>query len=315
MDDQLQNFDRFCLKRILMNDTERKMIAVEGNFNGLQESAVVVLEKYAFNESSVLNVCSVQTKLEKKLENDVYKSYSCVPPYNENVPANKMDIIYPATDKHILKFTSQPLYLVQETEEIYKTVTLPYILENSLSLQWVYNCLEYKREKEMIKYDTACENDKNDENNGFLLLPDLKWSGKINELYLLAIVKKRNIKSLRDLTAEHLPLLKNILNKGSAAIYKLYGIHLSQLRIYVHYQPSFYHLHVHFTYLMHSPPGIHVEKAHLLTTIINNIEMQSNYYQKALLNYVVKQSDPLFNLFEEKGILCKAKVIDENNDL
>lgn len=47
--------------------------------------------------------------------------------------------------------------------------------------------------------------------------------------------------------------------------------------------------------------GIHVEKAHLLTTIINNIEMQSNYYQKASLNYVVKQSDPLFSLFEEKG--------------
>lgn len=30
---------------------------------------------------------------------------------------------------------------------------------------------------------------------------------------------------------------------------------LSQLRIYVHYQPSFYHFHVHFTYLMHTPPG------------------------------------------------------------
>lgn len=82
MEEKLQSLDRFCLKRILMNDTERKMIAVEGNFNGLQESAVVVMEKYAFDEASVLNVCNIQTKLEKKLENDVYKSYSCVPPYN-----------------------------------------------------------------------------------------------------------------------------------------------------------------------------------------------------------------------------------------
>lgn len=40
-----------------------------------------------------------------------------------------------------------------------------------------------------------------------------------------------------------------------AAIHKLYGVELSQLRIYVHYQPSFYHFHVHFTYLMHKPPG------------------------------------------------------------
>jgi len=47
--------------------------------------------------------------------------------------------------------------------------------------------------------------------------------------------------------------------------------------------------------------GINVGKAHLLTTIINNIEMQSNYYQKATLDYVIKESDPLFNCFEEKG--------------
>lgn len=47
--------------------------------------------------------------------------------------------------------------------------------------------------------------------------------------------------------------------------------------------------------------GINVEKAHLLTSIINNIEMQSNYYQKALLHFVIKQSDPLFDRYEEKG--------------
>jgi len=85
-------------------------------------------------------------------------------------------------------------------------------------IQWVYNCLEYKSEKEKIKYDTASENLRHDEDNGFLLLPDLKWSGKLNELYLLAIIKKRNIKSLRDLTTDHLPLLNNILNKGSVCI-------------------------------------------------------------------------------------------------
>lgn len=29
--------------------------------------------------------------------------------------------------------------------------------------------------------------------------------------------------------------------------------------------------------------------------------MQGNYYQKATLNYVIKESDPLFSRFEEKG--------------
>lgn len=53
----------------------------------------------------------------------------------ENIAFNKMDLIYPASEKHILKFSSQPMYLVQETDEIYQTITLPHILSNSLSLQ------------------------------------------------------------------------------------------------------------------------------------------------------------------------------------
>lgn len=81
MDQQL-DFDGFRFKRILMNDTQRKMIAVEGSFDGRQEPAVVVMEKYAFDEASVLNVCNARTKLEKNLDNDVYKSFTCVPPYD-----------------------------------------------------------------------------------------------------------------------------------------------------------------------------------------------------------------------------------------
>lgn len=77
-----QNLDEFRLKRILMNDTQSKMVAVEGNYNGHQEPVVIVMEKYAFDESSILNVCNARTKLNKNLENDVYKSFSCVPPYN-----------------------------------------------------------------------------------------------------------------------------------------------------------------------------------------------------------------------------------------
>lgn len=53
----------------------------------------------------------------------------------ENIASNKMDIIYPATEKHILKFSSQPMYLVHETDDIYQTLTLPHILDSSLSLQ------------------------------------------------------------------------------------------------------------------------------------------------------------------------------------
>lgn len=79
---ELNNLDQFCFKRVLMNDTERKMIAIEGNYNGKPEPVVLVMEKFAFDKTTALNVCSIETKLKENLDNDVYKSFSCVPPSN-----------------------------------------------------------------------------------------------------------------------------------------------------------------------------------------------------------------------------------------
>lgn len=96
---------------------------------------------------------------------------------------------------------------------------------------------------------------------GFILLPDFKWDGKNPEtIHVIAIVHHLNLKSLRSLTAEHLPLLRNIQSKGVAAIKEKYGLDETQLRIYLHYQPSFYHLHVHFTFLKYEAPGTHCER-------------------------------------------------------
>ena len=39
------------------------------------------------------------------------------------------------------------------------------------------------------------------------------------------------------------------------AIEKKYGVPASELRVYFHYQPSYYHLHVHFTSVQFDAPG------------------------------------------------------------
>merc|ERR1711976_711052 len=124
---------------------------------------------------------------------------------------------------------------------------------------------------------------------GFILLPDMKWDGKqLQDLYPVAIVHKHGIKPLRDLTEEHLPLLKNILHKGLAAISEKYQVPSSQLRVYIHYQPSYYHLHVHFTHLRFDAPGSGVERAHLLSDVIDNIELMEDFYQKKTLAFVLR---------------------------
>ncbi len=47
-----------------------------------------------------------------------------------------------------------------------------------------------------------------------------------------------------------------------------FGLPESQVRAYFHYQPTYYHLHVHFTHLNYAAPGISTEKSHLLPTVI-----------------------------------------------
>ena len=47
-----------------------------------------------------------------------------------------------------------------------------------------------------------------------------------------------------------------------------FGVAANQLRLYVHYQPSYYHFHVHVTHVDWEGPGALVGKAHLLSEII-----------------------------------------------
>ena len=75
--------------------------------------------------------------------------------------------------------------------------------------QWVHNILEKKQEADRIIFEDR------DPETGFILLPDMKWNcTDLDSLYLVAIIHKHGIQSLRSLRSHHLPLLRNILVKG-----------------------------------------------------------------------------------------------------
>ena len=73
----------------------------------------------------------------------------------------------------------------------------------------MYNILDGKAEQDRVIYEDP------DPDTGFVLLPDIKWDqNQVDNLYVLAIARKRGIVSMRALTQEHLPMLRKILARG-----------------------------------------------------------------------------------------------------
>ena len=142
-------------------------------------------------------------------------------------------MIFPATRKHIEKYKRQEVHLLRETADDYNLITRPYIESTQFSTQWVHNILEKKTESERIVFEDPHPNNGKKQTHdllkhdlkhliihkffaGFILLPDMKWDGKqLENLYLVAIVHRRDVQSLRTLRSEHLPLLRNILHSGT----------------------------------------------------------------------------------------------------
>nr|AAZ38886.1 scavenger mRNA decapping enzyme [Xenopus laevis] len=285
----------FELKAVLRESARDKTIFLHGKVSSGSENcndAVIILEKTPFQMDTVSSLLKNDPELKLQLKNDIYGVYHLSP--SPELNEIKTTVICPASEKHIKKYLQQEVYVIHETEDDYKAITLPYIESQSFSIQWVYNILEKKAEAERIVYENP------DPTNGFVLIPDFKWNQKqVEDLYLIAICHQRGIRSLRDLTVDHLPLLKNILEEGKEAILKRYSIHGNKLRIYLHYQPSYYHLHVHFTVLGHDAPGSSVERAHLLCDVIQNIESNPQYYKTRTLTFALREDEALLKKFKE----------------
>ncbi|XP_067933627.1 m7GpppX diphosphatase-like [Watersipora subatra] len=303
------SLNSFKFVKVLREDPQAKSVCIhatsqlkraadqsDGDAQSAEADAIILLEKTAFDttDSGISTLLAPDTSLQQHFNNDIYGTYdSLLAPSLNNV---KTVIIFPASAKHMEKYASHESHVIYESPEDYQSITLPYIQSSSFEMQWIYNILEKKKESEFIVYEDP------DPEKGFVLVPDLKWDRKsLDTLYLSAIVHKHGIKSLRDLTPEHLPLLKNILNTGLEAIEKEYGVPKSKLRAYFHYQPSYYHLHVHFNQVKFTAPGSNVVGAHNLSDVIDNIKLYPDYYQKRTIPFLCKTNAKLYKCYEAAG--------------
>ncbi|KAI0684504.1 scavenger mRNA decapping enzyme [Cytidiella melzeri] len=238
-------------------------------------SAILRVEKTALPASVASTVLAEQLSNVQLLDStDIYSWMLGWFKTSSEHPDVKINVICPATDVHIRKYTKQTITMVQETPEIYATVVKPYIDAFPPSrTQWVLDILSGKSEADKILYRSPTPE------HGFVLLPDMKWDlMTTSSLYLVAIALTNSVRSLRDLRKTHLPMLRSIREEASRVVSEKWpGIGRGSLRFYVHYQPSYYHFHVHIVNAnLCGQMGSTVGQAHLLDDIIALLELDSD---------------------------------------
>ncbi|KAK0083727.1 hypothetical protein PV325_008325 [Microctonus aethiopoides] len=288
----MKDLSKFKVEKVLRNNSIQKLVAVVGTFEKCDGNALVILEKKIFPDEALTlsqGFFNETTEVNKIYQNDIYRGYDVFPTNKFN--GLNATIIYPATPKHIEKYMPPEFYIVEESPELYKNVTLPKLLSQQFSLKWVDNILNGTAEADRVIFNDP------DEETGFVLVKDSKWNDGLSILHLIALTRKP-IMSIRDLNKDHLPLLRNIKEAGTKAIVEKYNLPANQIRIFFHYQPSYYHLHVHFTSTTLENAGTNCERAHMITSVISNIELMSDYYQKATLVFRVCKLS-LYEPYEE----------------
>ncbi|GMF44601.1 unnamed protein product [Phytophthora fragariaefolia] len=130
----------FNLVRVLKRtDSE---LALLGNFksDNHKKPAVLVIQTAAM-DSGTLDRLLAGMSLHEILVNDIYSTFQG--DVARDVKPYKVNLIYPATERHVRKHTDQNFHMVVETKEAYRMITKPYI--DSIppeNIEWVYNILE-----------------------------------------------------------------------------------------------------------------------------------------------------------------------------
>jgi m7GpppX diphosphatase len=161
--------------------------------------------------------------------------------------------------------------IVKETYEEYLEVLKQ---RNPKKDQWIYNVIDGISEQDMVLY----------QDDLFVLLPSYIYDSKsVDKVHLLAIPKDKSLRTIRELNESHVPLLKHMKEKSLLSMELKYGLKKENLKMFFHYDPSTYHLHLHLVNLKHDF-GSSVEYSHDLDLVIFNLSICSDYYKIVELN-------------------------------
>lgn len=177
-------------------------------------------------------------------------------------------ILYKMKDPDQKERTQQNMiFKIEKMEDYEKKIQTM----NPINRRWIYNIIEGTAECDNLLF----------ENDEFVLMPDYTWDQEfLDKIHILAIVRNRTLCSIRDLKLEHLDMLQRIKQESLRVIETTYHIPANKLKVFLHYPPSTYLLHIHITHISKCDNKTSFEHSHDLDTLIHNIKLDESYYRR-----------------------------------
>jgi hypothetical protein len=240
--------------------------------------------------------------------------------------------------------------LITETPSMHQSKNVQSYISQEVSRpckQWIVDVLNSKREAERVKLRTdnfvvlpdvdsstkrMCSSlryyyhlrDPSTSNSGITTTPlnsvqtQTPWP-RIRRhtstgIHWLAVATDLSLRTLRDLRGHHLPMLQTLYTQTCKLILEETGIKPTQIMAYIHYPPSVYQLHVHFKHPVATHASHDAFRIHHITTIINNLTIDPDYYAKSTLQLPVyphtelytalgcEEAEPLHHLKPSLGV-------------
>ena len=216
---------------------------------------------YRFIPSKVTSFDSI-IKENQTMKNDIYEKYEAKAEISGEL----------IVCKDVTQMKQRVKKLVQEDYETYLQTLEKRDVKKDI---WIYNIIDGISEQESILYrDDKC-----------IVFINYFWDGKdIDKLQLLCMPIDRNLRSIRSLDASHIYLLEHMKTVTLNVIREKYGLEEGYIKMYFHYEPSTYHLHIHFVNTASNQLHSSVEYSHELNNVMFNVKMMSDYYKIVLLN-------------------------------
>ena len=173
---------------------------------------------------------------------------------------------------------SKPNKLKKMVKDTYKEY-LSFIEKRNIEKdRWIYNIIDGKKEQELILYvDEKC-----------IVIPTYIWDTKnIDKLHVLCLPTDTTLRCIRSLTNEHIELLEYMKKQTIDVIKRVYKLDETKLKIFFHYEPSTYHLHIHFVNVNSIYLNACVEHSHEFNNVLFNLSICPNYYQQIVLYKII----------------------------